>query len=448
MGESYSKTETVTFYNHSNGSQFHQPNFINPPTISNWSEQDLSPRQNFISGSKNPFWRSQIRDHQNATTSMSAERFSSEGDGNYDASLSYDYLASCGNPITVGTFSTKASGVLGYRYPTGVSTPPGSVVAEVRNRCIRKFLDDAKSARSSFEAGQDLGEIKQTIESMIHPMDSLKKLTLGYFYKLKKVRNKYNKRRGNVSLRKALSDTYLEYRFGWRPLALDIADAYAGLTNRKRMTSSVPITSRASGQHSGSDGHFSPSNTLLSHMECNRISFSTYSMQLKGSVRLDLDPEGNIPFMQALQLDTLNDFAVTAWDLLPYSFVVDYFLNVGDCINAVTFPSSRIQYCSQTIRQISTFKYALRDNGQVFNCPISASKLKGRTLSGGDARLSCTHVDRSSIDPDSLIPKVRFSLPVSSRPWKNIGALISSNIRDLTPFYEPILDRKHLRETE
>jgi len=377
-------------------------------------------------GSLNPGWRATIRNGGDATSNFDAVRHQVEGDPSYFYYRSGFWL----DPRFPAT--QLCSGVANLKWQNDSINAGISLVADVRNRAIRKFLDNAKSVRSSFEAGQDLGEIKQTIESLIHPMNSLKQLTLNYFTKLKKAKVK-NKDR--ISLHKALSDSYLEYRFGWRPLALDLADAFAGLTSRRRMSSTAPCQGSATGSEA-TDHH---SDVNCSSVNCdapaplNSYSYTIYSCRIKGAIRLNLDSNGNIPIPQLLQLSTLNDFAVTAWDLLPYSFVVDYFTNIGDVINALTFPSSDLVFICQTehtklINQYSSSPVHTPDsNGYIW---------KHETWRPFNARTVVTKVSRRRLQSIDLLPSVRVSLPVSSRPLENIGALISSNVKSLVPFFK------------
>lgn len=53
---------------------------------------------------------------------------------------------------------------------------------------------------------------------------------------------------------------------------------------------------------------------------------------------------------------------VTAWELIPMSFVVDWFVNVGDTLSAIATPdfSSRRNACTSVRRKVETV-YALRD---------------------------------------------------------------------------------------
>lgn len=377
-----------------------------------------------LSGSYNPGWKAQIRAGGDATTHLTGTKHTIDG------SREYSYKRDGHYTIRTNFDSSKFYHEVGqadYSYPNPAwNDVPASLSTEVRNRAIRKFLDSAKSVRSSFEAGQDLGEIKQTIESFRHPLQSLKVLTTEYFETLKKAKRRYH----GPGLHKVVSDSYLEYRFGWRPLALDIADAYSGLRDRLRMSETAPCHGYASGRAPISN--FVGTSTYVddNHVTQTTSTYVVYSYRIKGAIRLNL-VDGKIPVLQALQLQTLNDFAVTAWDLLPYSFVVDYFTNVGDIINALTFPFSDLTYCCGTQRLSMVTKQTMN----IVMIPPDAGAVywDSQALNPANATLTTTLFDRSSLSSLDLVPKARISLPVSSRPWENIGALLSSNIKSLVP---------------
>lgn len=377
-----------------------------------------------FTGNNLPGWKQLIRQGRDATTSAVGEKFSIDGNPQY--SLTYR-----GQDKIGASWYDRGEDYYGFLplgYPdSSVPYASLSLKAEVRNRAIRKFLDQAKAARTSFEAGQDLGEIKQTIESFIHPMNSLKQLTIGYLDKLKKAKSRYS--RSQPSLRKALSDSYLEYRFGWRPLAFDIADAYNGLRGRTRMSETVPLSAGAQGAEPYFNGSVGLTN--MSRLSCIAHIHNQYQYRLKGAIRLTLE-NGRIPVMQALQLKTLNDFAVTAWDLLPYSWVVDYFANVGDVINAITFPSSLFTYVCETTRSTTTSSYSLSYLPYI---PRDDQTVLFVDFSPGNPSFIRRAFTRNHIPAESLVPTFRVSLPVSSRPWENIGALISSRTKSLVPFF-------------
>jgi hypothetical protein len=419
----------------------HQKSFMKDGSTSFAAPYDHSNRSvlSSIDGTKNPFWRSQIANGQNATTIRNGTKMKNLKRDHF----SYVLTTRHPNPQLVPSglirYEEQCSGYPNFPPPLSPTPPDTSVQTRVTNRCIRKFLDQAKAAMSSVEAGQDFGELKQTLESIIHPMNSLKKLTVGYFAKLKKAKRLY--RRNRISLHKALADSYLEYRFGWRPLAMDIGDAIVGLQTRHSRFPQVPITASASERYNGFNSVISTSNPNTVTVSGNSKSYSNYQVRYKGAVRTG-SVNGTIPIPQVLQIKTLNDFVVTAWDLVPYSWIVDYFTNIGDLINSYSFLYSNIAWGCKTVRMVSSV--------EIGGCNVPSSRAPSGWIveiersSGGNYKCEVVKFSRSPLLSADLLPRVEFHIPLSSRPWENIGALLASRSRSLVPLFRDTWQSRHV----
>lgn len=112
---------------------------------------------------------------------------------------------------------------------------------------------------------------------------------------------------------KAFADAFLEYSFGWAPLVGDVSNAM------KTLTAGLP-TFRVSGAGTVSRSYSASGDTVL------WTSGHTIHARVRG-----FDPN----FALANQLGLVNP-AFVAWELAPFSFVVDYFVNVGEYLNGFT----------------------------------------------------------------------------------------------------------------
>jgi hypothetical protein len=376
-------------------------------------------------GIKLPSWQSVIRNGGNATTPLVGTRY--VGTGSF---------------ITAGVEWQRQDGH-GYEdygaeyyghplYPTLFnSTPaaPASVVTNVTNRCIRKFLDRAEAVRSSVEAGQDFGEYKETLHGMISPLGQLRKHVLSYFPKVRKLRKLYGDAR---SLTKALADTYLEWTFGWKPLVSDIAQAYVGLQNRNRFGDRQAIRVSAADNFQVSPP---ASNQLSSLGGLGSLSISNrvtgyYTVVMYGMIRTGTSQDGTVSRAQVLQLD-LPHFVPTIWDLIPYSFIVDYFVNVGEIIRSLSTIDSVFMWGGQDqiTDHIQEYSDAVISD---FAQPAYMTKVQS-WAHGGRGRFEHRLTNRSVLVPAGLIPKVQITLPLSSKPWVNMGAIMASHLSSLIP---------------
>jgi hypothetical protein len=380
---------------------------------------------NHLTGTYLPGWKSIIRSGQGATTALSGD-FTRTSTAWLSAALALKYL-----PIYFPPLGFAQGRSLGTYIPLqdyGIPAVPSHIQSRVENRAISKFISNSDSIRSAALTGEDLGEISQTLRAITNPLGSLRQLTLGYFSKLTKA--KRLARGSKIGLRTALSDSYLEYRFGWRPLASDIAGAYEhliGLTDRYD-------TQRCRG--SAEEGYYflqlpdaiSVANPLVVRYLVN--STAKYAVTYLGGIRTGVDERGRMGSLQAFGLD-LPHLIPTAWNLIPYSFVVDYFVNIGDIISAASWAYSNCVWLQRTVRYTMTSKA-----GGFKVDPINPNVATGSTSClGGNSVIERTTFLRQRHAPSTLVPTLQFNLPVSSRPWKNIAALISSNVRSLVPFF-------------
>lgn len=373
---------------------------------------------NSFDGVDNPYWKIYVKQGNDATTNAVAGETLITSVPFIDAlwfldtgfnQISYFFT---GNPVEV----LPALPVAGA---------PGSTTSSVTNRALSQFVDKAKAALSSFESGQDLGEIKQTIESIIHPMKSLREHVLSYFSSVKKLKSRFKKAH---ELKKALADTYLEWTFGWKPLTYDIGQGIADLSNHSARLPSAPIQSHAHEKFQHDlvidDQRAQPSvggyrNTTLVTGE--------FSVRLKGMVNVYYHGE---PPSLAQELQVLpEDFLPTAWDLLPYSFVVDYFTNVGDIIKAISFPSAALRWACMTTRDVRTLTQSYSPLGQNYGFAQNVWSSNSLVATSKNYR-------RTPVYPWDLVPTVQFSLPLTSaKPWENMAALIAGRSKPLTPLW-------------
>jgi hypothetical protein len=123
-----------------------------------------------------------------------------------------------------------------------------------------------------------------------------------------------------------------------------------------------------------------------------------------------------------------RDFVPALWEWIPYSFLVDYFTNIGDIIEAASFPKSDLAWCARTYRNT-----AVRD-GSRMTCRVTSSNAYPLT---GYTRLDAfypssiiirrKYVSRAAF-VGSFVPSFQIEIPGSRgfKKYLNIGALALS----------------------
>lgn len=129
--------------------------------------------------------------------------------------------------------------------------------------------------------------------------------------------------------RSTVHRTWLEYKYGWTPLLMEVkgaAELFAQQSLGGRPPSDVVSTSRkhSAAQQTSVAGSFSPG----SHQDYTR----TLEREIRMKVRFRVDNS----LLSSAQQTGITNPALVAWELVPFSFVFDWFISVGDWLNALT----------------------------------------------------------------------------------------------------------------
>jgi hypothetical protein len=126
-----------------------------------------------------------------------------------------------------------------------------------------------------------------------------------------------------VSAKKSLANNWLEYSFGWSPLIQDIYNAADHLQN--------PIKSvRPTGKSDATHYKMVESGSIPSGF------FSRRSVFGKRYAKMGCEVTINNPNLYLLNKLGLANPASVAWELIPFSFVVDWFTTVGEFLSSGT----------------------------------------------------------------------------------------------------------------
>lgn len=439
MSEVYNRNSGLKSYKHSE----HYDKVVHDDTLTPPFEAHYTGDIPFIvhqtvqpsaSGYKNPNWRFQIAHLQNACTTFSGVDYSDDPAPWISLYQEGTYIRQSDGKRVSYVYQAQQIGSVAVTAPSMASDPPSSVITDVTNRCIRDFLKAVDSAQSSFEAGQDLGEWKQTLEAVHHPLNTLRGSILNYFGALKKRRSKYNK--NPISLRKVLADTYLEFHFGWQPLVSDVAAAIADI-GRFRFPA-VPVRGHAKGTYASTTsevmgGYNSGINHSHSYSET-----SSFECRYKGMLRpRNLGSDGRLSLAQALQL-TPDKWLPTAWDLLPYSWMSDYFVNIGNIITGLSAAMS-----IDLAWGVKTTRHRIERQYSDVRMPDPFSQFPGYDLSfhvnsayGGACQTWGRRVERTPLIVSDLVPTLQFSVPGTKYPFYNMGAVLLQQAKSLVPFFK------------
>jgi len=291
-------------------------------------------------------------------------------------------------------------------------TPDPDALNHASSQLLKKYLDATKSWRG----GNFVAEFGETVEMFLHPVKSIYRRSWTFVGKLKKLRKVYE--RDPVSYSKALADLYLAFVFAIKPLAQDANDFADTVT--KYQTSYVPDV-----LHIHAHGK---SKKLVSRdtVDVTSAPYGIGLMQSERSVVLDSHViyAGAIRSAPTFNGRTLSQFGFdefdivpAVWEAIPFSFLVDYFLNVQEVLDSMRYWQADISWLQQTVRNSATLNY-----GKPYQIPSTTATF---ACSSSDAGFyaSATKVKRVAVG-SMPYPGFQLKFPaISSLKWLNVAAL-------------------------
>jgi hypothetical protein len=264
----------------------------------------------------------------------------------------------------------------------------------------------------SLQGGTVLGELAETIHSIRRPAQGLRQLFSDYSNDLRKGR-RFRERKDK---RKYLRNLWLEYALSMRPLLMDTKGAGEALA--RIVNGSNPVTPLRSFGRDKQTLTLSTGNLLVNGPL--HVAYSSKIEDLWFSVGwAALREQCGAGTLDILGL-SFDQFLPTVWELIPYSFVVDYFSNVGLTVAAGAFDTGRFQYwglSSRAMRRHWTFVYAdATDSAD----PAYVSS----SVTPGETTLDATQFVR--LPGASLVPELTVYLPKFGTQFANVAALIDS----------------------
>lgn len=373
-----------------------------------------------------------IRAGQNATTSLTGSKWHMTAKPTEVRGVTIEY----GSPYP----DTQPGFFVEYRDSASITFANYGYdlneIVKADNQAKLKFISAIRALQTTMSGGVFLGELRQTLRALKHPAQSLRNGLDSYFGDLQKrrrgVRGSPASRR--QKLRAIAGNTWLEYAFGWSPLVNDIDDAMHALADHVNGTDG-PVSKMVRGTGKSTPTHPSAPFETTEGGSGVYVTFrNTYTFEyaVKYYGRVDVEHPTALT-AQRLGL-SLDHFVPTAWELVPWSFLVDYFTNIGGMLEAASTCLSGLRWSARTDVQsevgLSTAINAY--SGKILYNGVFVDKMSIR-FSPGYGRTEKRLVQRATY-LGSFIPRLEFKIPGFGKKWINLAALGASHNR-LRPYY-------------
>lgn len=195
----------------------------------------------------------------------------------------------------------------GFPFSFEVPRPDDNVIRAVVNSAV------ADSRNHAWDVLTDAAELRETIHLFRSTAAALNTSAGKAVDKALKLAF-----RGPIAVSKAFASAWLQYRYGWMPLAYSLQDAV------KALSASQQKFAIGRGTLSESDVFVLTSDASNCEVAAFTTETLTYERSYRGWASSQINWQNRYGF----------DPIKTAWELVPFSFVMDWFIQVGTWIEA------------------------------------------------------------------------------------------------------------------
>lgn len=375
-----------------------------------------------------PKWRSIIKSGQNAATTLNGTRTRRLSYAPFSGTVGFD-------PVPLLDPASYSENVIGMS-ATANTNPvhvTGTSLVSAENSALISALGRVRQQRTQFQGLTFLGELKETLTMLKHPFQGVRKYVDQYFTDLRKMQKGRSGNQSRSKRRESFLTTaagaWLEVSFGIKPLlsdTKDAAEAIARYQNDSRRSVVTGYGEDVKVQDSIADEYYG-NYTIVSVKERRRTTQSVrYKVYMDYSRSADFQSTDRL-----LQLVgfTPENFVPTIWELIPWSFLIDYFSNVGNVLEAGCTSQNEVKFTVRTQR-LETIRVITCTPG--LSNPAHLSRFWEKNPADiGECITSRATIFRS---PAGALDTPKFELSLPGRPvqWGNMLALWQSSEYSLT----------------
>lgn len=295
--------------------------------------------------------------------------------------------------------------------PSGIPTL-GLTEVSATNQALTRYYSNLASAEGKFKGLTFAGELKESLNMIRHPARALRNGISDYLSALKRGARNVAKRRRASWVR----DTWLEYSFGWLPL---ISDLDSAIDSFYRSKSVRPIFEMVKGTGREETASYQARSSIdvgafhtVSYIPRN---WEEVYVKFFGIYRSD---GSGVPNSHSYGFRPA-EFIPTVWELIPYSFLVDYFTNVGNILSSWSYRHLAGSWTSKLVRRSYKHELVNVDYKYTGTVPTYVHSQSGNP---GSASYEVVQFVRTR-DAVLALPSLELQVPGRWTQWINILAL-------------------------
>lgn len=207
-----------------------------------------------------------------------------------------------------------------------------NTVSRALTECLNKLKDaDLNLSEAIATVDQSLGMLAGALMSLYSALRVAHKFLKGDSSAIRSLRkalqsrNRGDRRRLLAKVNKATTSRWLEYQYGWHPLMQDVATIVEALKAQSKQFNGSRVSATRNVSYEEPLPPFNPqSSGALAKVSGKIVSGA--------KVRLD----AKVKDLDAYLLDKvgLANFGLLLWEIVPFSFVIDWMMPVGNVIQA------------------------------------------------------------------------------------------------------------------
>lgn len=193
----------------------------------------------------------------------------------------------------------------------------------------------AKMNAPDIVSGEYVAEFSKTVGMLRRPFSGAQKL----LKKIYRTRTRLLKHKVVTAsdITRASASAWLEHRYGWKPLMMDADHAIESIMSQfTDLNGCFRVARGSSKMNQYSSNNYSGTFPQDEHFHVEFVRSVTQQLRADAGVLYRLKDRTNFEKANAYLGIRPRDIPATLWELTPYSFVLDWFTNIGIWLQALT----------------------------------------------------------------------------------------------------------------